>query len=157
MRSLGSIAQKLVPALLALVVVAPVTMWAMDTDAPTDLVSVEIMTPRVPPGGFFEAEFKVDRQRNDCDTMALRSIIDGKNVLHVIENVIVPTGPLGPDTIRVRLKVPDSAAIGDARYRVTTYFTCNPLHKLLPRRGTFPDRPFKIVSSNEILMEQLSR
>lgn len=135
--------------MLAIFVAGPMTYWALDPRVPIEITEARVMTPAVHPGDFFEIEYRAKRTMV-CEGYSLRVILDGKNVPHVIGLYPSIGGQLSDDPVRVRIKVPDEAAPGGARYRATVSYECNPWQRwVMPNRISLPDQAFQILAMQD--------
>jgi len=134
-------------AFVALVIAAPLTFFALDRDAPIVVINSSAVSAEVAPGDELRVLYTISRRRI-CSTVAYPVIHDGKNIRHVFQpETLLDPGDIGREAFTVRRRVPNGAAEGEARYRVTLAWQCpyNLFHKLWPIVGVLPEVPFMIV------------
>lgn len=118
--------------------------WTGDRTPPTRLISTEVLTPTVEPGGIIQVRYVVQRDRT-CDTRADRMLFDSEGRRKPLDD-INSAGPLGPTTYIATAEVPTWFALGKARYVTSSVFTCNPLHVLFPIVATPREIEVEVVA-----------
>ena len=122
-----------------------------DRQPAAEVLSMVILNPSVRPGDMLRTEIIVDRKRV-CDTEVTRTIYDGANIeIRFLPDERQTFGPLGIDRRVVEVQVPASAKPGLARYRVTSTFRCNVLHRVWPITIAYDDIPFTIEAGESKL------
>lgn len=103
--------------------------WANDREPPTRLISAEVVTKSVPPGGELRIRYKIERLRS-CRMHIDRVLFDHEKVRRDLEDVDYAAAPgsLGDQIYVMSLTIPRNAALGEARFRTITTYYCNPLH-----------------------------
>lgn len=119
--------------------------WATDRNPPVIIDMAIAASPSVRPGGDLRVTYRVIR-RASCETLLQRVIIDSAGTrltLPDIEYKASP-GPLGRDEYSVVVTIPTKATQGSARYRATTSYICNPLHRWWPITTLASDIKFMV-------------
>jgi len=120
-------------------------LWAASREPPSVILRVEVVTPRVPPGGTLEARYTVLR-KDLCQTTIERSLTDSAGTRHLMPSQFfsIEPGPIGDDVYVSPAAVPIDAAPGPARYQVIASYSCNPLHVFWPIVEVMPAVVFTI-------------
>jgi hypothetical protein len=124
-----------------------VGLWIGDREAPTRITEAKVENSPVKRNGEFVVVFNAFRIK-DCASRVERSMFDAQRVRYTYEDLHFENspGPIGvPDEYRVRLRVPEGSARGEARFRSQALYYCNPLHRLWPIKGEVIIASFDIV------------
>ncbi|KHJ56316.1 hypothetical protein LA66_07115 [Aureimonas altamirensis] len=121
----------------------PWLYWAIvDRRPAADQVS-EVLSAQVEQGGFLEIGYSLTWTA-DCQITAFRYVIDEMQVEWPIspqERVVEE----GPSKFTIRVPIPMAAAPGDAIYRGTIRYQCNPWQRFFPLEQNLRERKFKIL------------
>ncbi|UHD45336.1 hypothetical protein LUX29_20465 [Aureimonas altamirensis] len=125
----------------------PWLYWAIvDRRPAADQVS-EVISDHVEQGGFLEIRYSLTWTAN-CQITAFRYVIDEMQVEWPIspqERVVEP----GPSQFTIRVPIPLAASPGDALYRGTIRYECNPVQRFFPLEQQLRERRFKILPNEE--------
>jgi hypothetical protein len=121
-------------------------LWISDRDPPvTQVREREVLTPIVEPGGKLLVRFHLLRKRT-CETYIERFLYDGADVRSVLPDQSFKSPPVnpGPEMYVSRIDIPEDASPGYAKYRWSTTFTCNPVHRFFPIVSPINELTFQI-------------
>lgn len=107
-----------------------IAWWAGDRRLPVAVISTEVLTPSVKPGGRLSIRQKIDYVR-DCAAHVDRSVYDDhthREFLPDIDYERPPTG-LGVRTYTFEIDIPEFFQPGVGTYRAAPVYSCNPLQK----------------------------
>lgn len=119
----------------------------LDHTPPIEVLSTTVVTPVVEPGGRLKVRYDLNRLRT-CSTDKSWAIIDGQDEVRWFGPVHIPApGPVGHETNTYETRVPEDAAPGHARLRISLSWSCanNYLQKVMPITENLPDVPFEIA------------
>jgi len=120
-------------------------VWAGDRNPATENVLAEARPQEAYPGGILNIAYDFRRYRL-CPRDTQRTIYDGRTVRFDLGTQSRPlSGPVGKDAYIQPVRVPETAALGPARYRVIILDYCNPLHRIWPLKRVI-EVPFVIVA-----------
>ena len=138
------------PNIVATIVVLGFFPWMywgiVDRKPAADQVS-EVISAEVEQGGFLEIRYSLTWTAN-CQITAFRYVIDEMQV----EWPISPQERIvdeGPSQFTIRVPIPLAAAPGDALYRGTIRYQCNPWQRFFPLEQNLREREFKILPNEE--------
>jgi hypothetical protein len=131
-------------ALPAIMFAAVIGTWAADRDLPVSTISVQVLTPVVPPGGKLQIKFVVQRSR-PCAIHVDRYTRDSAEHRDFLDDVDTrdAAGPIGRDELVTTVSVPDFYAEGPAKYVTLPQYACNPTHWIFPIRA--PQREIEFM------------
>lgn len=149
LRIVGTITLALVSSSI-IAVAGTLAWWAADRALPVEVLSSEVLTPRVRPGDKLIIRQRVLYKR-DCAAHVDRALFDSfthRAFLPDVDYIYPPLG-LGTKTITFEEEVPAIFKTGDGEYRALPSYSCNPLQKYywpITRPETI--LRFKIVADN---------
>lgn len=136
----------------------PLYWWIVDRQPVASSVS-EVISARVMQGDFLQIDYKVTWTAS-CEIIAFRYIIDEMQVEWPItaqQRMVGPEPDGEPSEFTIRIPVPMAAAPGDAVYRGTLRFSCNPLQRFFPLEQNLRERQFEIVANPDYAWRRLRR
>ncbi|MBS9720155.1 hypothetical protein JYU29_05575 [Tianweitania sp. BSSL-BM11] len=135
-------------AAIVCVLAVPWMYWAIMDRKPAASSVSEVITPTVMQGDFLQIDYDVI-WASTCEIIAFRYIIDEMQVEWPIsaQQRIVEAGP---SKFTIRIPVPMAAAPGNALYRGTLRFACNPWQRFFPLEQNLRERQFQIVANPEL-------
>lgn len=117
--------------LLASVGAFQTAMMIVDRESPIRYEDAVALSDSVPQGGTIWIEYEVVRDRL-CDITVRRHLTDAAGEVHVVPTYTVGfPRDLGRERYERQITVPESAAVGPARYDVTLRYACNVIHHAL--------------------------
>jgi hypothetical protein len=125
--------------------------WAADRALPVEVLSSEVLTPRVRPGDKLVIRQRVRYLRN-CAAHVDRAIFDSHTHREFLKDVDYDYPPLGLGTKTVTFEedVPLFFGGGPAEYRALPAYHCNPLQRYYwPITRPETVLPFQIAASAE--------
>jgi hypothetical protein len=117
--------------------------WTLfDNQPASKFIKSEFIPKQIKQGGDIKLEGQLVRVRLCPRTEITRTLIDSVGARHILSDVVFngPAGPLGPDTFKQTLHIPDTAREGPAELTLVTAWYCNPMHSLLSRPITRRDQ-----------------
>lgn len=138
---------------VGLLIVGFLTWSATDRDLPVTIKLMRVLPPLVAAGDEVNVEFTVMRNRL-CTVRGEGYIFDG-------DKVRWPYPPSEPkmlsedleveESYAIKRKIPDNAAPGSSKYRVSLYYNCplNPMHLLWPITDVADSLTFEIVQRDK--------
>jgi len=111
----------------------PILYWIFDRAPPFKLVSAEVLTERVAPGGFIQYRVTVFRYRS-CPVLIETHVFDGQGRRFTLpdqRNQGQAVLGAAPSYVAVTA-VPMLAAQGRGRFEVLLSYECNPLQRWWP-------------------------
>lgn len=124
---------------------APIAYWAILDRQPIASSISEVISEEVMQGDFLQIDYDVV-WASRCEIVAFRYIIDEMQVEWPIsaQQRIVEEGP---SRFTIRIPVPMAAAPGEATYRGTLRFSCNPWQRFFPLEQNLRERGFTILEN----------
>lgn len=107
-----------------------IAWWAGDRRLPVNILTTEVITPEVKPGGRLTVRQKIEYVR-DCPAHVDRTVYDDathREFLPDIDYERPPTG-LGIRTVTFEIDIPPFFVPGMGTYRAQPNYWCNPLQK----------------------------
>jgi hypothetical protein len=126
----------------------PWLYWAiMDRRPAADQVS-EVISTEVLQGDFLQVRYRLTWTA-DCRIVAFRYIIDEMQVewpISAQERIV----QAGPAEFTIRIPVPMAAAPGEAVYKGTIRYECNPFQRFFPLEQQLRERHFTVVEDTDL-------
>lgn len=115
-----------------LLVASLIAYWSADRRLPAEVVSTEVLTPVVKPGGKLMIRQKI-RYTRECAAHVDRVLYDDKNHRKFLADVDYARPPRGIGTFEVVFveDVPSYFEPGPATYRAIPVYSCNLVHQYL--------------------------
>ncbi|AWN43186.1 hypothetical protein [Methylobacterium durans] len=115
----------------AILLAAGTLAWfAADRKLPVEIVSTDVLTPVVKPGGKLIVQTRI-RYLRECNTHVDRAIYDSHTHRRFLPDIDYERPPqgLGEFTYTSEIDVPDFFGSGPAEFRAVPIYACNPLQR----------------------------
>jgi len=131
-------------AVVMVTVSAVVGYWAIVDRQPAAESISEIVTPVVSPGDTFTVKYNV-RWNTACQVTGYRFVIDASGQQYTIAPDQRWVSPQDTPEFSINIPIPLSAVSGNAEYRATIIYRCNPFQWAFPLERTIPAKKFTIA------------
>lgn len=118
--------------------------WSIIDRQPIGASSSEVLTPVVSPGGEFTIKYHT-RWNSTCRVTGYRFVIDSAGQQYMVAPDTRFVSPADTPEFTISVPIPKAAQPGQAVYRATLFYECNPLQKWFPLERTIADRTFTIL------------
>jgi hypothetical protein len=127
----------------------PILYWAIIDRRPVAASVSEVISREVMQGDFLQIDYKVT-WTSECEVVAFRYIIDEMQVewpISAQQRVVSPEPDGQPSEFTIRIPVPMAASPGNATYRGTLRYICNPVQRFFPLEQDLRERAFVILEN----------
>lgn len=122
--------------IFALVVIGPLTWWALDRTPPFTEVPYATMPDPAIPGSLMESEWSVEVNREGCRGSFQRVLVDAHGIVWAFQPFVLTFSnlPIGHHLLKsaTPFLLPQDFASGRGTILIVVTAECNPLHKLFP-------------------------
>lgn len=118
--------------------------WSIIDRQPIGASRSEVLTPVVSPGGEFTIKYHT-QWNSTCRVTGYRFVIDSAGQQYMVAPDTRFVAPTDSPEFTISVPIPKAAQPGQAVYRATLFYECNPLQKWFPLERSIADRTFTIL------------